>query len=300
MHGCVRGLRYRISGQGAYGRLRRPRSPVKSLAVTNLVSKRQAEVRKLHGQGRSQLEIALELGIGPTTVAREERALGLTRARGRPAGSKTSPPAASTKHLLMEARQAKAEARTAAKAKLEQRIVERYLDPDEPSVEKIGSEVGVTGQTAWRTLVRAGVQLRSTGRRPGVPAGPTPEQTRAKISAAQKQAYESDRGEQRRLEHHERMTRSWEEGVGAAPATLRVKAHGRTRQVYFGRWSGPKGGAAGIDAGKEKGGRPAEMTPEQQQQIFELEDAGLSTRQISEIVFGDRKFHMRVYRFLRR
>lgn len=47
-------------------------------------------------------------------------------------------------------------------------------------------------------------------------------------------------------------------------------------------------------------GRPPSSSPGERAEVFWLADAGLSHRQIAERVFGDRRYHLRVLRLLRR
>jgi DNA-binding XRE family transcriptional regulator len=93
----------------------------------------------------------------------------------------------------------------------------------------------------------------------------------------------------------------WTHQIGVADAVVR-RWSGRTRQVWYGRWNGWKGKKFGIDGlehARAKGGRPPNMTDEQQK-ILELHREGLSTRKVAEAVFGDARLKDRVARFLRR
>jgi hypothetical protein len=94
----------------------------------------------------------------------------------------------------------------------------------------------------------------------------------------------------------------WREGRGGVIDVMNRSYRpwsGSARQRHQG-WNGPKGAAAGIEAGRAKGGRPALLTPDQQLQILRLDKAGHSSREIAEIVFGDGRLKDRVLRFLRR
>lgn len=91
----------------------------------------------------------------------------------------------------------------------------------------------------------------------------------------------------------------WKRGIAISDDVVSL-ASGRARQIHKGRWNAWKGAAAGIEAGRAKGGRPANMTPEQQQEILRLHQLGRSTREIAKLVFGDAGLHLRVFRFLRR
>jgi len=85
----------------------------------------------------------------------------------------------------------------------------------------------------------------------------------------------------------------------------------RARQEILGARGGILGAADGIEAGREKGGRPrkwsassdkavqASETGQLQAQIIALADAGLSNRKISAQVFGDTRFYKRVERLLK-
>jgi hypothetical protein len=75
---------------------------------------------------------------------------------------------------------------------------------------------------------------------------------------------------------------------------------GRSRQRWLGRWNGKYGAFAGKEAGRAKGGRPPKATPQQQQAMFALNSQGKSSRAIAAEVFGDRRYHKRVQRFLNR
>lgn len=96
----------------------------------------------------------------------------------------------------------------------------------------------------------------------------------------------------------------WANGIALDPDRLvSLSPHvvtGRSRQRWLGRWNGKKGAAAGIEAGRAKGGRRPTMTPDQQVQIHRLANEGRSTREIAGIVFGDRRYYKRVQRFLAR
>jgi hypothetical protein len=78
----------------------------------------------------------------------------------------------------------------------------------------------------------------------------------------------------------------------------------RMRQRYLGRWGGIKGAADGIEAGRAKGGRTRKWASDDQEQgqlqqhVLALHDQGLSTRDIAERVFGDRRLYLRVWRLL--
>jgi hypothetical protein len=77
------------------------------------------------------------------------------------------------------------------------------------------------------------------------------------------------------------------------------------RVKFLGRVNGHKGAAAGIEAGREKGGRTRnwgspEETSARQVKIFELHNAGLSNREVAELVFSDRGKYKRVERLLKR
>ena len=63
---------------------------------------------------------------------------------------------------------------------------------------------------------------------------------------------------------------------------------------------GRLGAAAGIDAGRAKGGRPPKSTGLQQQQMLKLYGEGKSVREIAREVFGDERFKNRVHGFLHR
>lgn len=71
---------------------------------------------------------------------------------------------------------------------------------------------------------------------------------------------------------------------------------GRKLQVWKGRLAGPKGAADGA----AKGGRPPISTPEQQQQMLELLNAGRPIREIALVVFGSERYKNRVHNFARR
>jgi hypothetical protein len=80
--------------------------------------------------------------------------------------------------------------------------------------------------------------------------------------------------------------------------TSRVK--GSTRQ----RWQGAQGDKGAVD-GFEKGGRKVAWGTERetsamQRRILELDKQGLKSRQIAVEVFGNERFHLRVWRFLNR
>ena len=91
----------------------------------------------------------------------------------------------------------------------------------------------------------------------------------------------------------------WEHGLAISDDVVGLVS-GRARQKWKGRWNGHLGAAAGIEAGRAKGGRPPKMTPEQQQEIMRLDAAGTTTRAIAAAVFGDERYKDRVARFLRR
>jgi hypothetical protein len=74
----------------------------------------------------------------------------------------------------------------------------------------------------------------------------------------------------------------------------------RSQLRWQGRQGGAKGGPAGIEAGRAKGGRPPISTPEQQQEMLRLDREGLSKRVIAERVFGASRYKDRVARFLNR
>jgi transcriptional regulator with XRE-family HTH domain len=88
------------------------------------------------------------------------------------------------------------------------------------------------------------------------------------------------------------------------PRALGAWAYARTGSTaVYGRVIGHKGAAAGIEAGREKGGRPRKWgTPEETQakqvRIHELDAQGLTTRQIAGEVFGDASLKDRVARYL--
>ncbi len=134
----------------------------------------------------------------------------------------------------------------------------------------------------------------------GVLRGPRSPEWAANIAAGVQRYYNSDRSARQRTESSLRMLDSWESGNGAAPAVLRARARGLARSRYFGRWNGHKGAAAGIEAGRAKGGRPPACTPEQQVEMLRLSKQGFSTREIAAAVFGDARFKDRVARFLAR
>lgn len=96
----------------------------------------------------------------------------------------------------------------------------------------------------------------------------------------------------------------WANGIALDPDRLvSLSPHvvtGRSRQRWLGRWNGKKGAAAGIEAGRAKGGRRPTMTPDQQVQIHRLANEGRSTREIAGMVFEDRRYYKRVQRFLAR
>jgi hypothetical protein len=92
---------------------------------------------------------------------------------------------------------------------------------------------------------------------------------------------------------HKATTRS-----GGMENFARSHPSARVRQRLLGRAGGVKGAAAGIDAGRAKGGRPPNATPAQQRWMLALDRAGWSTRAIAEEVFGDARFKNRVWRFL--
>jgi hypothetical protein len=177
-----------------------------------------------------------------------------------------------------------------------------YPGCDKPAAARSGCCSGphTTGVRA-RGKARApevGVKVRAamTGRE----RGPNPPEWNEHLAAGIQRFYDDhDRSKEKRREAAERMRHSWETGEGAAPAAVgsRLKAP-RARQVWLGRWNGVKGAAAGVEAGRAKGGRPPKATPEQKQEMLRLSNEGLSSRAIAEQVFGDRRFFMRVQRFL--
>lgn len=75
-----------------------------------------------------------------------------------------------------------------------------------------------------------------------------------------------------------------------------MRENGRLRQQFKGRWAGPRGARAGA----ELGGRPPISTPEQQQRMLELLNAGKTGREIALEVFGSERYKNRVYNFARR
>lgn len=95
----------------------------------------------------------------------------------------------------------------------------------------------------------------------------------------------------------------WEHGIAISDDVVSLIS-GRSRQKWKGRWNGHKGAAAGIEAGRAKGGRPAKWSADDdeqarmQQEILRLDQDGLTTRQIAEAVFGDARYKDRVARFL--
>lgn len=87
--------------------------------------------------------------------------------------------------------------------------------------------------------------------------------------------------------------------TGAGLEAFARRQQPRVRQKALGRWNGHRG----AEAGWEKGGRPRnwgspEQQREQQQRIYELHKQGLSSRAISEKVFGDKRYQKRVLRLL--
>jgi hypothetical protein len=125
------------------------------------IATRRQRVAEL--QHLSQLEIALELGVAPTTVARDERALGLNgRERGRPAGS---PNGSGAKRELREQRAAlRAELEAQRDARVG-RVAARYQADPTASLAVLAQEEGVSDQQIWRDLRRVGVTLHPPGRR---------------------------------------------------------------------------------------------------------------------------------------
>jgi hypothetical protein len=101
--------------------------------------------------------------------------------------------------------------------------------------------------------------------------------------------------------HAERRTAHTWPGAEDKSSTFLTPAG---RQKFLGRVNGHKGAAAGIEAGRAKGGRTRkwgstdEETSTLQAKIYELSKAGLSSRDVSERVFGDRGKYKRVQRLL--
>ncbi len=87
----------------------------------------------------------------------------------------------------------------------------------------------------------------------------------------------------------------WLHAIGISDDTATMKDHGRLRQQVKGRRYGPLGRGAGA-----RGGRPVELTPEQQVRIFEMYERGGSYRQIAQTVLGNAMLKDRVYRFIQR
>ena len=90
------------------------------------------------------------------------------------------------------------------------------------------------------------------------------------------------------------------EGAGARGLVGSLENRGLWSLTATRRWSGRWGGHRGKFAGIEKGGRPSLATPEEQQAMFARSAEGLSSRAISAAVFGDERYYKRVQRFLNR
>jgi hypothetical protein len=170
-----------------------------------------AELHPLH----SQLEIALILGVGPTTVARDEKELGLERERGRPADA-ASRPGENVKARL----RARTAAQRRARLARDRRSAERYRSDPTLTLEQLGRDLGVSATQAMRILDRAGVPRRPTGRRRGVAAGPMSEETRAKIGTRKRQWYATPAGATQRSEASTRLSDPVEQ------STMRIRRWG--------------------------------------------------------------------------
>jgi len=89
----------------------------------------------------------------------------------------------------------------------------------------------------------------------------------------------------------------WKHDIGISRDTVGFfTPSGRQK---LGRLHGHKGAAAGIDAGRAKGGRKRRWLHGQQQAVLDLDQQGKSTRDIAVAVFGDARYKDRVARFLR-
>jgi len=73
---------------------------------------------------------------------------------------------------------------------------------------------------------------------------------------------------------------------------------GRARQKWKGRWNGHKGAAAGIEAGRMKGGRTPVMSTQEAKECWRLHGEGLSARKIAAAVFGNELLYKRVTRLV--
>ncbi|HEV2591028.1 MAG TPA: helix-turn-helix domain-containing protein [Gaiellaceae bacterium] len=94
----------------------------------------------------------------------------------------------------------------------------------------------------------------------------------------------------------------WKHGIGIGEGVVGLGTP-NSRRKWKGRWAGGdvKGAAnAGRAAGTAKGGRPASSTPEQQAQMFELLNTGMSSRDVAAQVFGDSSLYKRVLRYANR
>lgn len=123
------------------------------------IEERRRLVRELHPR-LTQLEIALELGVSPTTVARDEKALQLERSRGRPAGQRSG----AVKVALRKQRTAMRAAAIAERSARAERAAAAY---EESSLAAIATAEGVSAQTVWKDLRRLGKPRRKPGRRAG-------------------------------------------------------------------------------------------------------------------------------------
>jgi hypothetical protein len=68
---------------------------------------------------------------------------------------------------------------------------------------------------------------------------------------------------------------------------------GRGRQRWRGRWNGKEGALEG-----NQGGRPPAATKDEAAECWRLHREGLSSRQVSEKVFGDTRYYKRVQRIV--
>ena len=253
------------------------------------VAERRQRVDELYPELRSSPKVASIIGCSYMTVCTDLEALGIPRM-----------------HHQESLALADAEIQRAVK---ERRERVRVLYPELRSIRRVAAELECSHGTVVNDLAALGLSPGPRTKRRGR-MGP------CRRCGKEEWRYECDIGQN---PHGEFCTREcwnlwrWEHGKitsqigddgeyhGVISLSPRRRT-GKARQKWLGRWNGSKGAAGGIEAGRAKGGRPPKMTPEQQVEILRL-DGGIhekSTREIAEIVFGDRRYYKRVQRFLAR
>jgi hypothetical protein len=177
-----------------------------------------------------------------------------------------------------------------------EKAIQLYTASDEVTMDDVAARLGITKHSVSRYLKAHGVPARPGGqRRKPMPAARPCKHCSAEFVPSRVQV---KRGNGEFCTHECKTNFRWADrynpDMHLEPFVRTTNWSPRSKKRVLGGVHGHKGAAAG----RAKGGRPPESTPEQRQHMLQLDKEGLSTREIAERVFGNRKLHLRVYRFL--